>query len=108
MKKFLVSMAVAALAIPALAQSSAPMRVAVIDVNKVLQTSSAGKAAAAKLKQVQDEKMARAQKMDDEIRTLDNDINNKKISLSEEKLADMQKQLSDKKIAMQRYAQDRS
>jgi Skp family chaperone for outer membrane proteins len=106
MKKFLVSMAVAALAIPALAQSSAPMRVAVIDVNKVLQTSSAGKAAAAKLKQVQDEKMARAQKMDEEIRTLDNDINTKKISLSEEKLADMQKQLSDKKIAMQRYAQD--
>jgi len=106
MKKFLVSMAVAALAIPALAQSSAPMRVAVIDVNKVLQTSTAGKAAAAKLKQVQDEKMARAQKMDEEIRTLDNDINTKKISLSEEKLADMQKQLSDKKIAMQRYAQD--
>src|ERR1041385_9000675 len=106
MKKFLVSMAVAALAIPALAQSSAPMRVAVIDVNKVLQTSSAGKAAAAKLKQVQDEKMARAQKMDEEIRTLDNDINTKKISLSEEKLADLQKQLSDKKIAMQRYAQD--
>ena len=30
MKKFLVSMAVAALAIPALAQSSAPARVAVI------------------------------------------------------------------------------
>src|ERR1043166_7968896 len=106
MKKFLVSMAVAALAIPVLAQSSAPMRVAVIDVNKVLQTSSAGKAAAAKLKQVQDQKMAQGQKMDEEIRALDNEINTKKISLSEEKLADMQKQLSDKKIAMQRFAQD--
>lgn len=106
MKKFLVSAAVAALAIPVLAQSSAPMRVAVIDVNKVLTTSTAGKAAYSKLKQVQDEKMARAQKMDDEIKALDNDINTKKISLSEEKLADMQKQLSDKKIAMQRYAQD--
>jgi outer membrane protein len=106
MKKFLVSMAVAALAIPALAQSSAPMRVAVIDVNKVLSTSAAGKAAAAKLKQVQDQKMAQGQKMDEEIRALDNEINTKKISLSEEKLADMQKQLSDKKIAMQRFAQD--
>jgi len=106
MKKFLVSMAVAALAIPALAQNSAPMRVAVIDVNKVLSSSAAGKAAAAKLKQVQEEKMARAQKMDEEIKTLDNDINTKKISLSEEKLADMAKQLSDKKIAMQRFAQD--
>ena len=106
MKKFLVSMAVAALAIPALAQSSAPMRVAVIDVNKVLSSSVAGKAASARLKQLQEEKMARAQKLDDEIRQLDNDINTKKISLSEEKLADMTKQLSDKKIAMQRFAQD--
>lgn len=106
MKKFLVSMAVAALAIPALAQSSAPQRVAVIDVNRVLSGSAAGKAASAKLKSLQDEKMAKAQKLDDEIRTLDNDINTKKISLSEEKLADMQKQLSDKKIAMQRFAQD--
>jgi len=106
MKKFLVSMAVAALAIPALAQSSAPARVAVIDVNKVLSSSAAGKTAAAKLKQLQEDKMARAQKLDDEIKTLDNDINTKKISLSEEKLADMTKQLSDKKIAMQRFAQD--
>ena len=106
MKKFLVSMAVAALAIPALAQSSAPARVAVIDVNKVLAQSAAGKTAAAKLKQAQEDKMARAQKMEEEIRTLDNDINTKKISLSEEKLADMAKQLSDKKIAMQRFAQD--
>ena len=106
MKKFLVSMAVAALAIPALAQSSAPARVAVIDVNKVLSSSAAGKTAAAKLKQLQEDKMARAQKLEDEIKTLDNDINTKKISLSEEKLADMTKQLSDKKIAMQRFAQD--
>jgi outer membrane protein len=106
MKKFLVSMAVAALAIPALAQSSAPQRVAVIDVNKVLSSSTAGKTAAAKLKQLQDDKMARAQKLDDEIKTLDNDINTKKISLSEEKLTEMAKQLSDKKIAMQRFAQD--
>ena len=106
MKKFLVSMAVAALAIPALAQSSAPARVAVIDVNKVLSSSAAGKTAAAKLKQLQDEKMARAQKLDEEIKALDNDINTKKISLSEEKLTDMAKQLSDKKIAMQRFAQD--
>ncbi len=106
MKKFFVSMAMAALAIPALAQSSAPQRVAVIDVNKVLSTSAAGKAAAARLKQLQEAKLAQGQKMDDEIKALDNEINTKKISLSEEKLADMQKQLSDKKIAMQRFAQD--
>ena len=104
MKKFLLSIAVAALAIPAMAQT--PQRVAVIDVNKVLTSSAAGKSAYERLKKMQDDKMARAQKMDDEIKALDNDINTKKISLSEEKLADLQKQLSDKKIAMQRFAQD--
>ena len=44
MKKFLVSLAVAALAAPMFAQS-APARLAVIDVNKVLMSSAPGKAA---------------------------------------------------------------
>ena len=105
MKKVLISLAVAALAAPMFAQS-APARVAVVDVNKVLMSSPPGKAAYERLKKMQDDRIARAQAMSDEIAKLDNDINTKKISLSEEKLADMQKQLSDKKIAMQRYAQD--
>jgi len=105
MKKFLVSLAVAALAVPMFAQS-APARVAVIDVNKVLMNSTAGKAAYEKLKKMQDDRIARAKKMDEEAAALDKEINDKKLSLSEEKLADLTKQLSDKKIAMQRFAQD--
>ena len=105
MKKFLVSLAVAALAVPTFAQS-APARVAVIDVNKVLMSSTAGKASYEKLKKLQDERIARAKKMDEEAAALDKEINEKKLSLSEEKLADLTKQLSDKKIAMQRFAQD--
>lgn len=106
MKKFLISVAVAALAAPMFAQGAAPARVAVIDVQRVLANSAAGKTASERLKKMQDERVARAKAMDDEIAKLDADINSKKLSLSEEKLADMQKQLSDKKIAMQRYAQD--
>ena len=105
MKKFLVSLAVAALALPTFAQS-APARVAVIDVNKVLMSSSAGKSAYERLKKMQDDRVAQAKKLDDEIAALDKDINEKKLTLSEEKLADMTKRLSDKKIAMQRFAQD--
>ena len=105
MKKFLISIAVAALAAPMFAQST-PARVAVIDVQKVLTQSTAGKAAYDKLKKMQDEKVEKAKSMDEEMRKLDTDINTKKISLSEDKLADMQKQLADKRIAMQRYAQD--
>ena len=109
MKKLLVAVAVAALSVPAFAQaqsSTSTMRVAVIDVQKVLATSSAGKVAYEKLKKMQDDRIARAQKLDEDAKNLENEINTKKLSLSEEKLTDMQKQLSDKKIAMQRYAQD--
>jgi len=105
MKKFLVSIAVAALAAPMFAQN-APARIAVIDVQKVLSQSVAGKAAYEKLKKMQDDRVEKAKAMDEELRKLDTDINTKKISLSEDKLAEMQKQLADKRISMQRYAQD--
>jgi outer membrane protein len=105
MKKLLISVAVAALAAPMFAQT-APARVAVIDVQRVLANSAAGKTASDKLKKMQDDRVAKAKAMDDEIQKLDSDINTKKLSLSEDKLTEMQKQLSDKKIAAQRFAQD--
>jgi outer membrane protein len=106
MKKFLVTVAMAALAAPMFAQNSAPARMAVIDVQRVLQQSVAGKAAYERLKKMQDDRVGRAQKMQEEITAIENDVASKKLSLSEDKLTDMAKQASDKKIAMQRYAQD--
>ncbi len=105
MKKFLVTVAVAALAAPMFAQNT-PARVAVIDVQKVLTQSTAGKAAYEKLKKIQDDKMEKAKGMDEEMKKLDADISSKRLSLSEDKLAEMQKQLAEKRISMQRYAQD--
>ncbi|HEX7807157.1 MAG TPA: OmpH family outer membrane protein [Thermoanaerobaculia bacterium] len=105
MKKFLVTVVVAALATPLFAQQT-PQRVAVIDVQKVLTQSGAGKAAYEKLKKMQDDRVEKAKQMDEELRKLDSDIGTKRLSLSEDKLAEMQKQLADKKISMQRFAQD--
>jgi outer membrane protein len=105
MKKFLVSMAVVALAAPMFAQN-APGRVAVVDVQKVLTQSTAGKAAYEKLKKMQDDRVARAKSMDEEMKKLESDLTTKRISLAEDKLAEMSKQLADRKIAMQRFAQD--
>ena len=105
MKKFLISVAVAALAVRAFAQTQ-PARLAVIDVQRVLASSSAGKAASDRLKKMQEDRVTRAKQMDDEMQKLDADINSKKLSLSEEKLTEMAKQLSDRKIAAQRFAQD--
>jgi outer membrane protein len=106
MKKLLVTLAVAALAAPMFAQNTTAARVAVVDVNKVLMSSPPGKTAYERLKKMQDDRIAKAQAMNEEIAKLDNDINTKKLTLSEDKLADMAKQLSDKKIAAQRFAQD--
>lgn len=105
MKKFLVAVAAAALALPMFAQTT-PARVAVIDVQKVLTQSTAGKAAYDKLKKMQDDKMAQAKSMDEELKKLDADIATKRLSLSEDKLTEMQKSLADKRINMQRYGQD--
>lgn len=105
MKKFLISVAVAALATPMFSQAP-PGRFAIIDVNRVLTTSTAGKQAVERLKKMQDERVERAKNLNDEIAKLDQDINAKKLSLSEDRLGEMAKQLSDKKIAMQRFAQD--
>lgn len=105
MKKFIVAVAMAALAVPAFAQNT-PARVAVVDVQKVLTQSTPGKAAYERLKKMQDERISKAKQMDDELKKLDQDIAAKRVSLSEDKLTEMAKQLNDKKIAMQRYAQD--
>jgi outer membrane protein len=106
MKKLAMSVMIAALAAPMFAQTAAPARVAVINVQKVLAESTAGKAALERLKKMQDDRVAKAKKMDEEVQSIDNQINTKKMSLSEEKLAELTKDLSDRKISMQRYAQD--
>lgn len=105
MKKFVLTLLVAVLAVPAFAQT-APSRIAVIDVARVLRESAAGKQAFERLKKMQDERAAKAQKMNEELASLEQQINQKKMSLTDEKVAEMQKQFSDKKIAFQRYAQD--
>lgn len=106
MKKFLVTMALAAVAAPLFAQTAAPQRVAVIDYQRVLLTSVAGKATSEKFKKMVEERESQGQKLQGEIKKLEDEINSKKMSLSEEKLADLGKQLSDKRIALQRYGQD--
>jgi outer membrane protein len=105
MKKFFLTIAAVTLAAPMFAQS-APQRVAVVDVQRVLTTSNPGKAAYERLKKMQEDRIARAKTMDEDVRKLDADIAAKRISLSEDKLAEMGKQLADKKIVMQRFAQD--
>ena len=106
MKKALMFMTAIAIALPGFAQTAAPARVAVIDVQKVLTQSDPGKAAFERLKKLQEERAGKIQAMNDELKNIEGQLTSKSMSLSEDKIAQLRKQFDDKKIALQRYAQD--
>lgn len=106
MKKLILMVVAAALAVPAMAQTTTPQRIAVINVQRVLSESTAGQAALEKLRKMQEERQARLKQQDDAIRALDTDLSQKRLSLSAEKIEEMTKQIADRRISLQRAAQD--
>ena len=87
------------------ATAAVPTRIAVIDVQRVMGDTNAGKAASAKLVKLQEERIAQAKQMDEEIRKLDNEATAGRATYSESKLAELQRQIADKRVAMQQFAQ---
>lgn len=81
-----------------------PTRIAVMDVQRVLSTSNPGKASVAKLKQMQDERVARARQMDTEARNMENELNKTTLTVAQRNT--IARQLSDRRVAMKRFAED--
>lgn len=104
MKKTVISLATILFAIPLFAQ--VPSRVAVIDVNKVLSDSKAGQAAYKTLQGVQDGHVQRLKAMEEEVKTLEADFSQKKLSLAQDRLDALQSTIAEKRVALQRYGQD--
>ena len=102
-----------ALAVPAAAaaQPTAPaqpgvIKIAVIDTEKILMTSAAGKKALAELKKVQEAKEKELGGRQQEIKDLQAKLTDGRLSLAQDKLDEMQKQLEDKVIALRRLQED--
>lgn len=106
MKKALLALVAMAIALPAMAQTSAPSRIAVINVQKVLLESTQGKTAREKVEKLATAKQEQGKKLAADAEALDKEITTKRMSLSPEKLAELQKALDQKKIELQRFAQD--
>ena len=98
--------AVAALVMAAALPAAAQSKVAVIDVQRVVAESDPGKEAIQKLKVVQDAKIQEGQTMQQELATLRDQINKQRFTVSEERLAEMTKELEDKNIAIRRFEDD--
>jgi outer membrane protein len=100
--KAMMAAVIVAAALPAAAQT----KVAVIDVQRVVSESDPGKEALQQLKTLQDAKVAEGQTLQQEINALQEQLNKQRFTVSEDKLAEMSKQLETKNIAMRRFEDD--
>ena len=105
----LVAALAAGAALPALAQAApaaGPLKIAVIDSDRIVAESTRGKAALEKLKKAQEDKLAQGRQMQQELNDLRKRLDDGQLSLAPEKLADLKKQYEDKAIAFKRFQDD--
>jgi outer membrane protein len=94
---------VLSVAMPAAAQE---LTIAVIDVQRVVTESDPGKQALQKLKEIQDAKIDEGRTLQQTLAGLQEQMAKQRFTLSEERLAEMNKQLEDGQIALQRFQDD--
>jgi outer membrane protein len=95
--------AAAPAAVPA---AAGPIRIAVIDTEKILLSSNAGKKAVADLKKLQEQREKELGAKAQELKDLQAKINDGRLSLAQDKLADLSKQYEEKEIALRRAQDD--
>jgi outer membrane protein len=81
-----------------------PTRIGVVDFQKILTQSVPGKASVAKITALQNERLARAKVLNDEVRKLDNDLKNPALTPAQRN--PLQARLAEKQIAIKRFAED--
>ena len=99
------SAATAQQAAPA-ATAGGPIKIAVIDTEKILLSSQAGKKALADLKKLQEAKENELRTRAQELKDLQTKISEGRLSLAQDKLADLSKQYEEKEIAVRRLQDD--
>jgi len=82
------------------------LRIAVIDTEKILLSSVAGKKAIAELKKAQEQKEGELRARQQEIKELQDKLSQGRLTLAQDKLAEMTKQLEDREIALRRLSDD--
>jgi len=94
---------------PAAAPAARPAgqpKIAVIDTERILLESTTGKKALADLKKLQEGKEGELRTRQQEIKDLQAKISDGRLSLAQDKLAEMDKQLEDRVIALRRLQDD--
>jgi len=95
-----------ALSLAAPLAAQAPAKVAVIDVERILLESERGKTALKELDALRKEKQEQGEALQQEITDLRTRHSEGQLSLAQDKLAELQKQLEDRVIALRRFQDD--
>ena len=100
--------ALAAPAIPAYGQAPAakPIKIGIIDPERIVAESARGKQAIERLNKERDDRMARGNAMRQEINDLQKQVTDGQLSLGEAKLKQLRDQLEQRTTALQRYGED--
>jgi outer membrane protein len=98
--------ALAVLGTPSPAAAQAAIKVAVIDVRRLVTDSVTGKEALARLQKLQNDKIAEAKGKQDEIDALRKKLNDGRLSLADDKIAELEKQLDEKVTDFRRFQED--
>ena len=106
MKRSTLLVGVMALVLAAALPAAAQVNVAVIDVQRVVTESDPGKQALQHLKELQDAKIDEGRAMQQELGALQEQMSKQRFTLSEERLAELGKQIEDGQIALQRFQDD--
>jgi len=91
-----------AMAMPAAAQS----KIAVIDVQRVVTESDPGKEVMQKLRVLSDAKAQEGQTLQQQMATLQDQFNKQRFTVSEQRQAEMSKEIEDAQIAIRRFQDD--
>jgi outer membrane protein len=106
----LITFVTAAIGNPVRAQTEAAgndaMKMAVIDVQRLVFESATGKEVIERLKNLREQKTAEGEGLQQEITDLQQRVAEGRLSLSEDRIADLEKQLEDKMILLRRFSDD--
>jgi outer membrane protein len=100
------SVVLTGLAIAAAVPAAAEIKIAVIDVQRVVAESDPGKGSLQKLKVLQDQKLEQGKGVQQAMDALRDQYNKQRFTLSDEKLRDLEKQIEDKGIELKRFQDD--
>ena len=104
---FLAAPALLAAAAEAQAPAAArPLKIAIIDSDRVVAESTRGKAALEKLKTLQEAKVAEGRRLTQELADLRKRMEDGRLSLAPDKLEELRKQIQDRGIALERFQAD--